>query len=74
MLIEQNSLQFEQLELINHLLFLNEIKERLWDCHPNNPDQINVIQEYDNIINEMDNIESQINELGVQMEGLETQK
>jgi hypothetical protein len=62
----------EQLELINHLLILNEFKERLWEVHPNNPEQINVIEEYDSILDDMISIEVQIKEIGKQIEeGLE---
>ena len=58
----------EQLELINHLLILNEFKERLWDAHPNNPEQINVVEEYDSVIEEMTILEQQIEEIGNQIE------
>lgn len=62
----------EQLELINHLLILNEFKERLWEVHPNNPEQINVVEEYEGILDDMISIEVQIKELGKQIEeGLE---
>lgn len=62
----------EQLELINHLLVLNEFKERLWEVHPNNPEQINVVEEYEGILDDMISIEVQIKELGKQIEeGLE---
>lgn len=58
----------EQLELINHLLVLNEFKERLWEVHPNNPEQINVVEEYEGILDDMISIEVQIKELGKQIE------
>ena len=62
----------EQLELINHLLILNEFKERLWEVHPNNPNQLNVVEEYDNILDDMLTVEAQIEEIGKQIEeGLE---
>ena len=62
----------EQLELINHLLVLNEFKEHLWEVHPNNPEQINVVEEYEGILDDMISIEVQIKELGKQIEeGLE---
>lgn len=62
----------EQLELINHLLILNEFKERLWEVHPNNPNQLNVVEEYDNILDDMLSVEAQIEEIGKQIEeGLE---
>ena len=62
----------EQLELINHLLILNEFKERLWEVHPNNPEQINVIEEYDSILEDMNVLEQQVEEIGKQIEeGLE---
>jgi hypothetical protein len=62
----------EQLEIINHLLILNEFKERLWEVHPNNPEQINVVEEYDIILEHMNTLEQQIEEIGKQIEdGLE---
>ena len=62
----------EKLELIKHLLILNEFKERLWEVHPNNPEQINVIEEYDSILEDMNVLEQQVEEIGKQIEdGLE---
>jgi hypothetical protein len=69
---QKEILQQEQLELINHLLILNEFKERLWEVHPDNPEQINVVEEYDGIIEDMNTLNQQIEEIGKQIEeGLE---
>lgn len=69
---QKEILQQEQLELINHLLILNEFKERLWEVHPDNPEQINVVEEYDGIVEDMNTLNQQIEEIGKQIEeGLE---
>jgi hypothetical protein len=65
---QKEILKQEQLELINHLLILNEFKERLWEVHPNNPEPINIINEYDNIVDEIVILKQQIEEIGKQIE------
>jgi hypothetical protein len=67
-MIEKDFLKFEQLGLINQLLYLNELKERLWTCHPNNPDQIDIIQEYDSIVNDIKDLETLIEKIGTNIE------
>jgi len=43
----------EEEELINELIFLTEIAERVWKYHPNNPDMVDVEEEMEILKGEM---------------------
>jgi hypothetical protein len=58
-----DTINVQKSDLINQLFFLNEIKQDLWVFHPNNPEQINVVQEYEAIVEEMKSIEEKIESL-----------
>ena len=50
-------------EMINEIIFLTKISEELWQYHPNNPDRINVEDEYQKINTKITNLQTQIQEL-----------
>lgn len=53
-----------KIELVNEVIFLNERMEDLWRYHPDNPNKVDVVWEYNNIKNELDLIEDRIQQLG----------
>jgi hypothetical protein len=53
-----------KIELVNEVIFLNDRLEDLWRYHPDNPNKIDVVWEYNNIKNELDLIEDRIQQLG----------
>jgi len=53
-----------KIELVNEVIFLNDRIEDLWRYHPDNPNKVDVVWEYNNIKNELDLIEDRIQQLG----------
>ena len=53
-----------KIELVNEVIFLNDRMEDLWRYHPDNPNKVDVVWEYNNIKNELDLIEDRIQQLG----------
>lgn len=50
--------------LVNEVIFLNDRMEELWRYHPENPNKVDVVWEYNNMKNELDLIEDRIQQLG----------
>lgn len=50
-------------EMINEIIFLTKISEELWQYHPNNPDRINVEDEYQKINTKITNLQTEIQKL-----------
>ena len=50
--------------LVNEIIFLNDRMEELWRYHPENPNKVDVVWEYNNMKNEIDLIEDRIQQLG----------
>ena len=50
--------------LVNEVIFLNDRMEELWRYHPENPNKVDVVWEYNNIKNGLDLIEDRIQQLG----------
>lgn len=53
-----------KIELVNEVIFLNDRMEDLWSYHPDNPNKVDIVWEYDNIKNELHLIEDRIQQLG----------
>jgi len=53
-----------KVELVNEVIFLNDRMEDLWSYHPENPNKVDIVWEYDNIKNELHLIEDRIQQLG----------
>jgi hypothetical protein len=53
-----------KIELVNEVIFLNDRMEDLWRYHPDNPNKVDVVWEYNNMKNELDLIEDRIQQLG----------
>ena len=50
-------------EMINEIIFLTKISEELWQYHPNNPDKINVEDEYQKVNTKITNLQTEIQKL-----------
>ena len=50
-------------EMINEIIFLTKISEELWQYHPNNPDRINIEDEYQKINTKITNLQTEIQKL-----------
>ena len=50
----------EQKELVNDLIFLNKLKDDLYQYHPSNPQGLNVEEEYNKVINIIEEIEEKL--------------
>jgi len=50
-------------EMINEIIFLTKISEELWQYHPNNPDRINVEDEYQKVNTKITNLQTEIQKL-----------
>jgi len=50
--------------LINNIIFYNDQLEILWKYHPENPNKVDIVLEYDNLKNEIHLLEDQIQQLG----------
>ena len=53
-----------KVELVNEVIFLNDRMEDLWSYHPENPNKVDVVWEYNNLKNELHLIEDRIQQLG----------
>ena len=53
-----------KVELVNEAIFLNDRMEDLWSYHPENPNKVDVVWEYNNLKNELHLIEDRIQQLG----------
>jgi hypothetical protein len=53
----------EKLELINQLLFLVQMQENVWRYHPNNPNAVNAVEEYDELQEEINSVENKLENL-----------
>jgi|TARA_B110000977_G_C10950095_1_gene444300 hypothetical protein len=49
-----------KIELVNELAFLINIQEKIWQYHPDNKDQVDVIKEYSRIEEEIKVITNQL--------------
>lgn len=54
----------EKANLINEVIFLSDIANQYWDFHPENPNKVDVVVEYDRIKAQIQYLENQIEQLG----------
>ena len=52
-----------KIEMINEIIFLNKIASEMWQYHPNNPQQINVVTEYQQVQDKTEELQNKISEL-----------
>jgi hypothetical protein len=53
-----------QKDLINKLMFLVNVKDELWNYHPDNTERIDVVDEFSKLTQEIEDIKEQIAALG----------
>ena len=61
---EQEKLEEQKANLINDLLAISTVMEEVWNYHPDNPDQKDVIKEYQTLLQIQKDIEAELKELG----------
>lgn len=61
---EQEKLEEQKANLINDLLAVSTVMEEVWNYHPDNPDQKDVIKEYQTLLQIQKDIEAELEELG----------
>ena len=54
----------EKANLINEVIFLSDIANHYWEFHPENPDKVDVVVEYDRIKTQIQDLENRIEKLG----------
>ena len=50
-------------DLINDLISVSTVMEELWKYHPENPERIDIISEYDNLVEMKKEIEAELDGL-----------
>ena len=61
---EKENLEEQKSNLINDLLAVSTVMEEVWNYHPDNPDQKDVIKEYQTLLQIQKDIEAELEELG----------
>ena len=61
---EQEKLEEQKANLINDLLAVSTVMEEVWNYHPDNPNQKDVIKEYQTLLQIQKDIEAELKELG----------
>ena len=52
-----------KIEMINEIIFLNKIASEMWQYHPNNTQQINVVTKYQQVQDKIEELQNKISEL-----------
>jgi hypothetical protein len=60
---EQEKLEEQKANLINDLLAVSTVMEEVWNYHPDNPNQKDVIKEYQTLLKIQKDIETELKEL-----------
>jgi hypothetical protein len=50
----------EEVELINELMFLTEIADKVWKYHPKNPNKVDVVEEMETLKGEIHLVEMKL--------------
>jgi iron-sulfur cluster repair protein YtfE (RIC family) len=51
-----------KVDLLNQLVFLVELQSKVWRYHPDNPNAINVKEEYTSLQEEIDSLEKELSD------------
>lgn len=54
--------KLSRIDILNELVFLVELQSKVWRYHPNNPDAINVEDEYTSLQKEIDILEKKLSD------------
>ena len=52
-----------KIEMINEVIFLTKISEELWSYHPDNPNQIDVKDQYSKVQGKITKLQEEISQL-----------
>mgnify|MGYP003632380507 CR=1 FL=1 len=61
----QEVLENKRVELINDLIAITTVMDALWEFHPENPKQEDVVEHYAQLLKMKGNIEDEIDELEI---------
>lgn len=59
-MLEQEKLEEQKANLINDLLAVSTVMEEVWNYHPDNPNQKDVIKEYQTLLQIQKDIETEL--------------
>ena len=62
---ELQILEEKKVELINDLAATATVMDELWRYHPDNPNKVNIVKEYDSLKKMQSDIEKEIKDLGI---------
>tara|TARA_B100000282_G_scaffold99521_1_gene70083 strand:+ start:687 stop:887 length:201 start_codon:yes stop_codon:yes gene_type:complete len=62
---ELQILEEKKVELINDLAATATVMDELWRYHPDNPNKVNIVKEYDSLKKMQSDIEEEIKDLGI---------
>jgi hypothetical protein len=60
---QQQEMENLKADLINDLISVSTVMEELWKYHPENPEKIDIVSEYDNLIVMKKEIETELDDL-----------
>ncbi len=50
-------------EIVNNIIFLTQRMEEMWVYHPDNPQKLDIVNEYETMNDEIDKLQSQLDSL-----------
>jgi hypothetical protein len=50
-------------EIVNNIIFLTQRMEEMWVYHPDNPQKLDIVNEYETMNGEIDKLQSQLDSL-----------
>ena len=62
---ELQILEEKKVELINDLAATATVMDEVWRYHPDNPNKVNIVKEYDSLKKMQSDIEEEIKDLGI---------
>jgi len=60
---QQQEMENLKADLINDLISVSTVMEELWKYHPENPERIDIVSEYDNLVEMKKEIEAELDGL-----------
>jgi hypothetical protein len=60
---QQQEMENLKADLINDLISVSTVMEELWKYHPENPERIDIVSEYDNLVKMKKEIEAELDGL-----------
>ena len=66
---QQQEMENLKADLINDLISVSTVMEELWKYHPENPERVDIVSEYNNLIEMKKGIETELDDL--ELDGLD---